>query len=425
MGMGMNQEKSGRRRPEKRIAPWQRKRRRILFVLFLVGLVISVWLVWRLGKKSEFNEALREANSLGLATMRGEYESRFGDSPGWWEGEQAPGEDSPYHKAWNSYQGMNLDMLRDFPAFSRRHASPELKAMPYPDAVSNLMREMTDSNETTLRDLHEATLTGATAPWSKKLMIELLCAAACARAHDGDGGTAFQALDDGFVLLRHGDREGGEGARALGLYGDGDRLLMALASALRRVRFTDAQLGALQVHFQAGDWRAQRALEDKQRRSDDFTRNRAYYDSSVGLLNILTGFHEAYLSYDLRAWSAGQGLSGLPLSEQDAVIDSYSEEPWKDWIRRQAPASILDVVEVALGVVRYAQEHQEMPPTLDVLVPDYCAEVPVDFWSGEPLRYEVDGLAFAVYSVGRNRSDDGASSKKDIVFETELPALGG
>ena len=77
----------------------------------------------------------------------------------------------------------------------------------------------------------------------------------------------------------------------------------------------------------------------------------------------------------------------------------------------EAQAERLALVRAGRAVVaveRYEREHTDRPPTsVDALVPAYLAAAPVDPFSGRPLLLLTDGNSYTVYSVGRNRRDDG------------------
>ena len=67
---------------------------------------------------------------------------------------------------------------------------------------------------------------------------------------------------------------------------------------------------------------------------------------------------------------------------------------------------------ILLAVRMYEADHDgELPPTLDVLVPEYLPFVPNDpFAAGnQPMRYRTDLALPVVYSIGPNLKDDGAS----------------
>ena len=142
--------------------------------------------------------------------------------------------------------------------------------------------------------------------------------------------------------------------------------------------------------------------------------------SGIAIMNMLTGYYDQYLSHELTAWSVRQELTGLSLQEQKAKIAQLAEEPWHDFLRVVPPPVRRTVVSTALSILRYERKVGALPESLDALVPQYFDEVPMDFWSGEELRYLSEGRAFAVYSLGRNRADDNGSIRDDIVFKTTL-----
>jgi hypothetical protein len=64
----------------------------------------------------------------------------------------------------------------------------------------------------------------------------------------------------------------------------------------------------------------------------------------------------------------------------------------------------------AVALRRYRLRHQDWPPSLAALVPEFLSEVPRDWVNGEPLRYRRnnDGT-FTLYSVGMDGQDDGGN----------------
>ena len=72
---------------------------------------------------------------------------------------------------------------------------------------------------------------------------------------------------------------------------------------------------------------------------------------------------------------------------------------------------------LAVAVERYRLVHaQRLPEALDVLVPQFLSQLPVDPFDGESIRYTRLPKGFAVYSIGVNRVDDDG---------TERPQRGG
>ncbi|MCA9114411.1 MAG: hypothetical protein KDA79_04950 [Planctomycetaceae bacterium] len=67
----------------------------------------------------------------------------------------------------------------------------------------------------------------------------------------------------------------------------------------------------------------------------------------------------------------------------------------------------LEVTRLAFAAEVYQRDHSRYPETLDKLLPQYVAAVPVDPLSEQPLRYRQDIHGFTLYSVGRNERDDG------------------
>jgi len=69
-----------------------------------------------------------------------------------------------------------------------------------------------------------------------------------------------------------------------------------------------------------------------------------------------------------------------------------------------------DGVSVALAVIRYQRQHGQWPESLDKLVGTFLKNVPTDPFDGQPLRYQLRGDGFVIYSVGVNGVDDGGQS---------------
>jgi hypothetical protein len=80
-----------------------------------------------------------------------------------------------------------------------------------------------------------------------------------------------------------------------------------------------------------------------------------------------------------------------------------------------------NVVVTAIALKRYELRHQQLPATLDQLMPDLLKTVPVDCMDGEPLRYRpnADGT-FLLYSVGENGVDDGGNPSLEGVTSSSF-----
>ncbi len=70
--------------------------------------------------------------------------------------------------------------------------------------------------------------------------------------------------------------------------------------------------------------------------------------------------------------------------------------------------SSIDLARVACTLERYRLAHGEYPETLDVLAPEFIAQLPHDIINGQPLHYQREANGqFILYSVGWNETDDG------------------
>ncbi len=72
------------------------------------------------------------------------------------------------------------------------------------------------------------------------------------------------------------------------------------------------------------------------------------------------------------------------------------------------------LLRLIVALERYRWDHGTTPETLDGLVPEYLDSIPNDPFVDAPLRYQVRDEKYVVYSVYRDRVDDGGvRAKKD------------
>jgi hypothetical protein len=75
---------------------------------------------------------------------------------------------------------------------------------------------------------------------------------------------------------------------------------------------------------------------------------------------------------------------------------------------RQRSDTRLRLAIVTLALRRYHLERGNYPDSLSPLVPEYLAEVPLDPYSGQSIRYQLEpSKGYVLYSVGPDRVDDG------------------
>jgi len=77
---------------------------------------------------------------------------------------------------------------------------------------------------------------------------------------------------------------------------------------------------------------------------------------------------------------------------------------------------------VIVAIKAFKMKTGRLPKTLDELVPEYLAAVPLDDFDGKPLRYSPEKKI--LYSVGKNLKDVGGSTKEEIQkwCEKEYPS---
>jgi hypothetical protein len=114
------------------------------------------------------------------------------------------------------------------------------------------------------------------------------------------------------------------------------------------------------------------------------------------------------------------GASRLPWPQSlDKIIDLNSS-PVKNTPRlasaviplTRLTAETLAIVRcttTAIAIERYRSRKGNLPETLDAIVPQYIASIPLDPFTGKSLFYIKDADSYTVYSTGFNRIDDKGS----------------
>jgi hypothetical protein len=124
-----------------------------------------------------------------------------------------------------------------------------------------------------------------------------------------------------------------------------------------------------------------------------------------------------------RIWSqCAMGWRGrLELARDDLLYGEWNGFWSVQSIKRLGGRHVanLRLLIAELAVQAYRLEHDAPPRSLDVLVPNYLVEVPIDPFSGAPLRYRVGGPEPLIYSVGPDGDDDGGRGLSREAFFLE------
>jgi hypothetical protein len=95
-----------------------------------------------------------------------------------------------------------------------------------------------------------------------------------------------------------------------------------------------------------------------------------------------------------------RGIVGVTLGPSATIVETEFRT-LADW----------RIIRTMVALRRYEQQHGAYPDTLERLVPDYLAAIPVDPFGGGLLKYRRQATSYVVYSVGLNLRDDGGVKK--------------
>jgi hypothetical protein len=207
--------------------------------------------------------------------------------------------------------------------------------------------------------------------------------------------------------------------------------------AINGVPLTDGQLLRVQELLGSPSWQSGLGLE------------RAFQNEFIGLLHTLKATD--WFNNDDLGSSAGvriaQHLLGLGGYDQLAAVDYFQRlveevraphpfvQEMPDWSEREIPmlrapmalvlftalgrtesgvgamAAYAAVGEAGVAVRRFCLAEGRAPQSLEELVPGYLENVPTDPFSGTPVHLAFLAEGVAVYSIGRDREDDGGAPR--------------
>lgn len=144
--------------------------------------------------------------------------------------------------------------------------------------------------------------------------------------------------------------------------------------------------------------------------------------------------------HDVRTMMALLPMESEP--ERLTAIEEYEDQPppvlhfregdrprfRRPLIARYRAQATMRTLRASLAVLRYERAEGRLPDQLEVLVPDYLDAVPLDPFTGEPLKYRVLDDGFVIYSVNDNLVDSGGDDsdatydrrEQDIPFRVRL-----
>lgn len=77
-------------------------------------------------------------------------------------------------------------------------------------------------------------------------------------------------------------------------------------------------------------------------------------------------------------------------------------------------AGYLRCVETSLAIERYRLKYRALPETLEKIVPEFMAAVPIDPIDGMPLRYVLNDIGYTVYTIGDDGVDNGGLTNEQV-----------
>lgn len=405
---------------KRKSTPWARRRRRLYIVCFVVVLLLSPAVIWRLRLRTEVRQELAAIKAIGVPMTAEEHAAWRAQFP-----ELPPNE--AYPKAASALVALPFDGYEKFPSFRTRHSGEDVFAVPYDPATSAAMRQLVELNGETLRLLREGRTqvkTGRVGGLGRggftKDFMELCCAQACVAAEAGDGALAAETILDGLAFLK------AYYARpwSTSLYSRGDevgQLMRALASAAARATLPEDKLREMQSLLEAPNWEEELRLS-----TIDFaaTMIQDIYEHQPSepparIAIMVFGLLDRHIIYSIRDQRLRLETMGKPIAEQRAAFDAFKESGgWRSF-NTSGPSMELRVATAGIALIGYYQRMGALPDSLDGLAREGLELE--DFYTGQKLVYRRDDASVRVYSVGLDLEDHGGDGRSDVVFQAVLP----
>lgn len=92
---------------------------------------------------------------------------------------------------------------------------------------------------------------------------------------------------------------------------------------------------------------------------------------------------------------------------QPLISMEETHNPYRPWQQAEFATQNRDATLVSIALTVYHRRQHQWPERLEQLCPDLLPEMPLDRFDGQPLRYRIVDDRPLLYSVGRNRIDEG------------------
>jgi hypothetical protein len=143
--------------------------------------------------------------------------------------------------------------------------------------------------------------------------------------------------------------------------------------------------------------------------------------SLIEKIHAALGFGDQKLLEALEVFESAEEMATKPWPERLEAASKEEKWPALSWMGRtfyQTDLSILfwrdaaylanlHLIEAGIAAKRFEQKNGRLPRSLKELVPEFLAEVPIDPYTGEPLRSVLNDRLI-IYSVGADRMDNTA-----------------
>lgn len=435
---------------------------RVLLVIITLSLAANLYFYWG------YRQAQNELRSLGYPTTFTELQE--------WGALENP-EDSAHIPIQEAFAKMTWDLPMDLELpYTNGDCGREEDTGPFSDDVLNDIKIMLDANGDALDILRNARHIRSYRPqlsrefsWNARTdssakfraAARFLSEASIYYAGTGDAEMAIEHIDTVLWLVE-----------MLGQYPETIELLVA--NAIGGIGYGSAQMLTERYDLSPAELRTLIAITEDRGRAYDPTR--ALVGASVmqnheaSISDVFSGFLSAdtfdkrflyvmdEFPQDLWHFCSGGHFNILALQSEDfitfqKVLDqdpSYQDivdqglSAWesdlsygelfakKTWTVYFDPLylyeSRIETTIAGLKVQLFRRENIHLPETLDVLVPDFSDEIPIDPMTGVPLKYSILENGFEVYSLGLDRDDchktnydDGEPCHELIEFSIQHP----